>query len=81
MLPITTSHHRNGITSAPFYVGIVEEEVNGEKKNLFIVQFDEDRTAVFDFDLLKKANIAFGENSWRGDYFAEAFAKVVGTND
>lgn len=75
--------HRNGICGTGFTVGISECHVDGdktEKRNMLIVQFDPEnsgknlmQTAVLDLDLLKKEIIAFGENSWRGDRFADEF--------
>ena len=69
------AHHRNGICGTPFTVGIVEE--GGE--TVLIVQFADkiENTAVFNFDKLKKEIIEFGQNSKRGDYYCDEFARLV----
>lgn len=69
--------HRNGVTGKAFNVGLVQTDVEGIDKTMLIIQFDQEHTAVFDFEKLKKGVIAFGENSWRGDVYAESFEKLV----
>lgn len=72
---IKLAHHRNGITAAPFSVGLVKDEDSVK----LIVQFDDslNYTAVFDLELLKKEIIEFHKNSWRGDHYSDEFAKMV----
>lgn len=73
MKHIKTACHRNGISGAPFYVSIFEEE--GRK--MLGVRFVGDdistdiHTAVFDLNLLANGVIEFGENSWRGDNYVD----------
>lgn len=74
MIPIATSHHRNGVSGEPFSTGIFKSNPDGRGNRMFFfVQFDSDksRTAVFDFKLLVDGIIEFGKNSWRGDSFSE----------
>ena len=77
------SHHRNGISGAPFKIGIIQDDPEsdfiansngsiqvdkGSKK--LIIQFeDKAHCAVLDLELLKKGIIEFGQNSWRGDQY------------
>ena len=64
------SWHRNGVGGCPFQVGIVDLPSG---KTMLIIQFDDSKMncAAFDFDLLKKGVIEFGENSWRGDVYSD----------
>jgi hypothetical protein len=73
--PVSIAHHRNGVSGCGFHVGIVDDE--GEKK--LIIQFDgmKNCTAVFDLEKLKQEKINFGENSFRGDYYADDFAEIL----
>jgi hypothetical protein len=84
-------YHRNGIMGDGFMVGIANCLVDGEERKMLFVQFpkqDENgetpkdswanmQTAVLDVDLLGKGDIGglLGENQWRGDQFADEFAK------
>ena len=77
------AYHRNGISGAGFYVGIVGASVEGEDPHPFLVVgfpvFNEDgeedgfgdepQVAAFDLELLAKHDVEFGSNSWRGDHF------------
>ncbi len=60
-------HHRNGISGAPFQVLIFRDPEAGR---MLGIVFDERRhVAVFNLDMLALGNIAFGENSFRGDQY------------
>ena len=70
--------HRNGVGGAPFYVVLFSDDEAG--KNMMGIVFDEkNHVAVLDVDMLADGNIAFGDNSWRGDryepYLREAIAE------
>ena len=73
--------HRNGVSGAPFNIGVMKGEVDGKQRDMLIIQFNDDveYTAVFDFDKLKKGDYSFGddENSWRGDKFGGDFKRAV----
>ena len=61
-------YHRNGICGNPFWVSTFHDD--DENLNMVAVIFSgECRCAVFDIDKLSKGNIAFGSNSWRGDWY------------
>lgn len=73
-------YHRNGISGEPFHVVKFTEK----KTNFIGVVFPLDdgdtwngRVAVFDLDLLAQGNIAFGENSWRGDTYESALRQAI----
>ena len=73
--------HRNGVSGAPFNIGVMKGEVDGKQRDMLIIQFNDDveYTAVFDFDKLKKGDYSFGDgkNSWRGDQFGGDFKRAV----
>lgn len=71
-----SSYHRNGVSGIPFHICLFRDksldEADSPQQMLGVV-FDTDRQegycAVFDFELLKKGEIRFMHNSWRGDRF------------
>jgi|SaaInlStandDraft_2_1057019.scaffolds.fasta_scaffold43755_2 hypothetical protein len=68
-------YHRNGVSGQPFNVGIIKDEDGSDK---LVIQFqDKICTAVLDMELLKKDNISFMQNSWRGDSYADEFNKLA----
>ena len=81
-------YHRNGCSGMGFMVGIADCVVDGKSRKMLMVQFPTDseespaidqnmQTAVLDLDLLAKGDIGGmkGWNQWRGDRFADEFAK------
>ena len=60
-------NHRNGISGAPFHVLIFQDDEQG--RMLGIVFQEPYHVAVFNLDKLAQGNIAFGVNSWRGDWY------------
>lgn len=59
--------HRNGVCGAPFHVLIFCDPDEGRMVGIV---FDEEHyVAVFHLDKLAAGNIAFGNNSWRGDRY------------
>jgi hypothetical protein len=68
-------HHRNGISGAPFNVMIFRDPEAG--RMLGIVFQLEYHVAVFNLDKLALGNIAFGENSWRGDQYEPHLRKAI----
>lgn len=61
------AHHRNGISGAPFHVLLFGDPDEG--RMLGIVFDQPHHVAVFNLDKLALGNIAFGDNSWRGDRY------------
>ena len=72
-------HHRNGISGAPFHVLIFRDKVEG--RMLGIVFQQEHHVAVFNLDKLALGNIAFGENSWRGDQYEPHLRKAIAEHE
>lgn len=72
---VKAAFHRNGIAGDPFYVGIVRER----GCDMLVVTFLSDplRTAAFDIELLGEGNIAFGENSFRGDQYSREYREEI----
>ena len=73
------AHHRNGICGMPFHVVLFRYD--GERRNMIATVFDgpDYRVAVLDVDMAAAGNVTFGENSWRGDRYAnQLFAWVEG---
>lgn len=63
---LSAEWHRNGISGEPFITGLFTDE-DGHTK--MFVDFGEMRFAVLQVDKLAEGDIAFGSNSWRGDYY------------
>jgi hypothetical protein len=68
-------HHRNGISGAPFQALIFRDPEAG--RMLGIVFDERHHVAVFNLDKLALGNIAFGENSWRGDQYELHLRKAI----
>jgi hypothetical protein len=75
---IAKDYHRNGVCGNGFSVGIVRE---GKGRKVIVCFPGEGNTAVLDIGMLAEGNVTFGENSWRGDVYADAYRKeIVGDN-
>jgi hypothetical protein len=77
------AYHRNGVAGEPFKAVVFQYD---GKKMLGIrfedgapdsIGFSNPRCAVFDLELLAQGVIEFGENSWRGDQFADELDKLL----
>lgn len=68
-------YHRNGISGAPFHVLIFRDPEAG--RMLGIVFDGQHHVAVLNLDKLALGNIAFGENSWRGDQYEPHLRKAI----
>ncbi len=67
--------HRNGICGAGFYAVLFTDPEQGL---MYAALFDEPgHCAVVNVVLLAKGNVAFGENSWRGDQYESALRPLV----
>ena len=71
--------HRNGISGAPFHVLIFNDPDAG--RMVGIVFEREHHVAVFNLDKLALGNIAFGENSWRGDVYEPFLRQAIAKNE
>lgn len=67
--------HRNGVGGLPFSVVLFDDEECG--RMVGIVFGEPMTTAVLNIDLLSDSNIAFGENSWRGDRWDEFLRSAI----
>lgn len=82
------AHHRNGISGRSFYAVLFTCKDNGlmvaavfpsceDDEGLSVFNEAEPEIAVFQLDGLMNETVAFGENSWRGDFYAgELFAAI-----
>ena len=72
-------HHRNGVGGRGFTVIRFQCFTEGKVRNMIATCFDElpECTAVYDVDLLAAGNVAFAENSWRGDVFFDLLAPFL----
>ena len=71
---IAREYHRNGVCGNGFALGIVQE---GKDRKVVICFPGSGNTAVLDIDMLTTGNIAFGENSWRGDVYSDVYRKEI----
>jgi hypothetical protein len=72
-------HHRNGVSGAPFHVLLFRDHDEG--RMLGVVFQQQYHVAVLNLDKLALGNIAFGENSWRGDQYEPHLRKVIATSE
>jgi hypothetical protein len=70
---LSADSHRNGISGEPFITGLFIDEDGSTK---MFVDFGEMRFAVLQVDKLANGDIAFGSNSWRGDYYVNAIRNL-----
>jgi hypothetical protein len=74
-------YHRNGVSGLGFHVGIIKDG----NQEMLVIRFPKESDngaggvlcAAFDLALLDKRNIKFGDNSWRGDVYAEVIDKEI----
>lgn len=63
----SVARHRNGVGGAPFWAIVFDDAENGA---MVASLFDESyHCAVYSLAKLAEGNVAFGENSWRGDRY------------
>lgn len=78
-------YHRNGVAGEGFWVALAERSGPNQATfdNFVIIRFDDSNghggvlCAAFDVDMLANGNIAFGENSWRGDVYAPFIDEAI----
>jgi hypothetical protein len=74
---IDHDYHRNGISGAPFHV-VLFDDTGDENTRKVAVLFDAPQhCAVLDVSKLARGNIAFGQNSYRGDAFDAVLRKAL----
>ena len=66
---VEIARHRNGICGAPFHVVLFNDSELTHSYKLGIVFDSPHHVAILDFERLVRSNIAFGENSYRGDVY------------
>ncbi len=73
-------YHRNGVGGVGFGVGIFKTEDG--RRFLAIRAPDNDGIACYavDLDSAASGNIAFGDNSWRGDVLADEIYRFLSRN-
>lgn len=67
-------YHRNGITGNGFDIITFNE---GKKQMVAILFEEKGNCAVFDRNLLGKGIIAFGENSFRAEYYEDDLRQAI----
>lgn len=73
----SVAFHRNGIGGAPFHA-VVFEDAGPEGSRKLAILFEEPcHIAVLDIRKLGQGNIAFGQNSWRGDLYEPALRRAI----
>jgi len=71
-------YHRNGVSGNGFHVVTFVMKNGNKNQNMVAVLFEEQgNISVLDIDMLAVQNIAFGENSWRGDNFEDVLRKEI----
>ena len=83
--PLKVAHHRNGVGGEPFHCVIFDNTEDGKTNRMLAVRFADDegqgyqntRIAVFDIALLNDSVIEFGQNSFRGDHFADDIDQAI----
>jgi hypothetical protein len=75
---LSSAYHRNGVAGNGFYVVLFRDDDGATKVAIQFPEQDAEgeslpsmNTAVLQVDLLAAGNVAFGENSWRGDHYAQ----------
>lgn len=86
---LAADYHRNGVSGAPFYTGIVQDADGSLKSVTVFPDYDDDgeavvneglanpRIAVLDIGLLAEGTVEFGTNSWRGDHYADEARGII----
>jgi uncharacterized protein YxjI len=78
---LEADYHRNGVSGDGFYIGIVEETLDGATSRKLVTYFPEVgqcAISVVELDKAAEGNIYMhptnsqpGGNAWRGDYYLE----------
>lgn len=77
------AYHRNGVSGEGFHVVTFDykDRPRAKRRRMMAIVFGYDRccVAVVDLDMAANDQIAFGENSWRGDDFEGWLRKQITT--
>lgn len=77
------ARHRNGMGGVPFHAALVEEVEGGQTRTLLVVRFPQHHEAegvlcaAFDLALLDARRIDYGDNSWRGERYAQVVDAAI----
>ena len=84
-------YHRNGVSGMPFYAVNFDDKDIGNMIGIVFPKYDPDkerytggfnpRVAIFQTELLGQGNINFGENSYRGDCYADDLIKAINKDE
>ena len=74
---IDWAYHRNGISGAPFHVVLFDDTSDENTRKVGILFDAPYHCAVLDVPKLASGSIAFGVNSYRGDYFEASLRKAL----
>jgi hypothetical protein len=77
---IAISHHRNGISGAPFDTVLFDDAGPEASRKVAILFEAQGHCAVLDVAKLAAGDIAFGSNSWRGDCYEPQLRAAVKTH-
>jgi len=73
-------YHRNGVSGRGFHVVLFTEVIEGKPRTFLGIvpgRPEPGECFVLDADMVGEHNIAFGENSWRGDHYEEALIEAI----
>ena len=79
---IDIDYHRNGIFGQSF-CPVIFESTDGKRMVAVVLPKESDQSIgsigcfVLDIDKLADGNVAFGENSWRGDQYADELRAAI----
>jgi hypothetical protein len=79
---LQVAHHRNGVSGAPFDVALFAADdesahPDAQSRKVAILFDQQGYCAVLDVDMLAAGDIAFGSNSWRGDYYESRLRTAI----
>lgn len=82
-------YHRNGVSGLGFYVAIVEETEDKERREMLVIRFPKESDkatggvvcAAFDLAKLDQREVRFCYNSWRGDYYHAIVDKAIAARE
>lgn len=76
---VDRAYHRNGICGAPFHVVLFDDVEDENTRKVGIIFKEPHHCAVLDIAKLAEGKIAFGVNSYRGDFFESALRLALNT--
>lgn len=74
---IDWAYHRNGICGAPFHVVLFEDTDDENTRKIGVLFENAHHCAVLDVTKLARGSIAFGVNSYRGDWFEQSLRSAL----